>query len=563
MPFGLKNAGATYQRLVDKAFQKQIDRNLEVYVDDLVIKSHMEHEIIRDMEETFKTLKEINMTLNPKKCSFEIKEGTFMGYKVNTEGIMVCPDKVGAVLNLSYPKCLKDIQKLNGKLASLNRFLSKSVEKSLPFFKTLKKCTKKSDFQWTAEAKRQILADFIVERPEDDSLDTPMEAKEELSDPWTLFTNGSSCVDGSGAGLILTNPEGAEFTYALRFRFNATNNEAEYEALMASLRIAEQVGVKNLQANVDSRLVANQHARRNKICSSKSHTDRILLANNACGCKKINKGMSRLLGSPPRTTKPVAKIDSHHVPVPLYKWGIAGPFPEGPGKVKFLIVAMDYFTKWIKAKHVATINGNQVKKFVWDNIVYRFGLPGEIISDNRKQFRDNPFKDWCKKLCIRQCFATVKHPQANCLVERENRSLEEGIKARLEVRSKDWIKELPHVLLAHRTMIKSSNGDTPFSLMYKTKAVIPAKISMPAMRTMEVYMVQNDEALKINIDLLEERREQAVIREARARQKWKNITTLKSATQASNLGIICIKAMRPAMQKRARSLVLSGKDHIK
>ncbi|GKB80141.1 reverse transcriptase domain-containing protein, partial [Tanacetum coccineum] len=87
---------------------------------------------------------------------------------------------------------------------------------------------------------------------------------------------------------------------------------------------------------------------------------------------------------------------------PFYKWGIdiAGPFPEGPKKVKFLIVAIDYFTKWIEAKPVATITGSQIKKFMWDNIVCRFGLPGEIISDNGKQFQANPFKDWCEKLCI-------------------------------------------------------------------------------------------------------------------------------------------------------------------
>ncbi|GKC32406.1 reverse transcriptase domain-containing protein [Tanacetum coccineum] len=106
--------------------------------------------------------------------------------------------------------------------------------------------------------KGQILAYFIMERPEDDPLDTPMEAEEELPDPWTLFTDRSSCVDGFGAGLILTNPERAEFIYDLRFRFNATNNKAEYEALIAGLRITEQMGIKNLQANVDSRLVANQ-----------------------------------------------------------------------------------------------------------------------------------------------------------------------------------------------------------------------------------------------------------------------------------------------------------------
>ncbi|GJY87178.1 reverse transcriptase domain-containing protein [Tanacetum coccineum] len=106
--------------------------------------------------------------------------------------------------------------------------------------------------------KGQILADFIVERPEDDVSDTPMEEREELPDPWVLFTDGSSCIDGSEAGLIITNPEGMEFTYALRFRFNATNNEAEYEALIAGLCIARQMGVQNLQENVDSNLVANQ-----------------------------------------------------------------------------------------------------------------------------------------------------------------------------------------------------------------------------------------------------------------------------------------------------------------
>ncbi|GKE10595.1 reverse transcriptase domain-containing protein, partial [Tanacetum coccineum] len=125
---------------------------------------------------------------------------------------------------------------------------------------------------------------------------------------------------------------------------------------------------------------------------------------------------------------------------------IAEPFPEGPGKVKFLIVAIDRFTKWIKAKPVATITDNQIKKFVWDNIVCRFGLLGEIISDNGKQFQDNPFKDWCEKLCIRQHFASIKHSQTNILVERENYSLEEGIKARLDARSKNWMEELPHVL---------------------------------------------------------------------------------------------------------------------
>ncbi|GKD03641.1 hypothetical protein Tco_1178615 [Tanacetum coccineum] len=141
MPFDLKNDGATYQRLVDKAFQKQIGRNLEVYVDDL--------------------------------------EGMFLGYKVNADGLKVCPDKADAVLSFPSPRCLNDVQKLNGKLASLNRFLSKSAEKSLPFFKTLKKCTKKGDFQWTREAEVSFkqMKKLIAELP---MLTAPKEKEEPI-----------------------------------------------------------------------------------------------------------------------------------------------------------------------------------------------------------------------------------------------------------------------------------------------------------------------------------------------------------------------------------------------
>jgi transposase InsO family protein len=80
---------------------------------------------------------------------------------------------------------------------------------------------------------------------------------------------------------------------------------------------------------------------------------------------------------------------------------------------RFLIVAIDYFTKWTEAKPLATITGQQVKRFVWENIVCRFGLPHEIVSDNGKQFADNPFKTWCEQLKITQIFTFVAHPQAN------------------------------------------------------------------------------------------------------------------------------------------------------
>nr|GEY86447.1 reverse transcriptase domain-containing protein [Tanacetum cinerariifolium] len=197
----------------------------------------------------------------------------------------------------------------------------------------------------------------------------------------------------------------------------------------------------------------------------------------------------------PVTRHPQQPLTPITAPWPFYKWGIdiAGPFPKGPGKVKFLIVAMDYFTKCIEAKAVATITGGQ--------------------------FADNPFKDWCDKLNITHRFASVKHPQSNGLVERVNRSLGEGIKARLREGNKNWVAELPHVLWAHRTMIKTSHDDTPFSLTYGTEAVIPAEIEMPTYRTTVVDVVNNDEELLLNLDLLEEHRELVAMSEAKSKSK--------------------------------------------
>nr|GFC55664.1 reverse transcriptase domain-containing protein [Tanacetum cinerariifolium] len=125
------------------------------------------------------------------------------------------------------------------------------------------------------------------------------------------------------------------------------------------------------------------------------------------------------------------------------------------------------------------------------------------------------------KLNITQHFASVKHPQTNGLVEHANRSLCKGIKACLDKHKGRWVEELSHVLWAHRTTIKVSTGDTPFSLVYGTEAVISAEIGMPTIRTAEVNVATNDDERRINLDPLKERRERAAICEAKAKSKMK------------------------------------------
>ncbi|GJW09112.1 reverse transcriptase domain-containing protein [Tanacetum coccineum] len=140
--------------------------------------------------------------------------------------------------------------------------------------------------------------------------------------------------------------------------------------------------------------------------------------------------------------------------------------------------------------------------------------------DNGTNFIHDHFKSWCKKLNITQINTAVAHPQANGLVERANRSLMEGIKTRLGRERKCWVDELPNVLWAHRTSLKTSNRETPCNLTFESEAVITAEIGMPTHRTMMIKEGdENEEEMRLNLNLLTERREAGAIREARYKMK--------------------------------------------
>ena len=149
MPFGLKNAGATYQRLMNKMFTHQLERNVQVYVDDMLVKSMRENDHLNDLQKTFNTLRSYNMKLNPSKCVFGVTAGKFLGFMVSQRGIEVNPEKVRAILEIESPRTVKAVQSLNGKVAALNRFVLKATDKCLPFFQVLKK-----SFEWTDECQK-------------------------------------------------------------------------------------------------------------------------------------------------------------------------------------------------------------------------------------------------------------------------------------------------------------------------------------------------------------------------------------------------------------------------
>ena len=375
MPFGLKNAGVTYQRLVNRMFQKQIGATMEVYIDDMLVKSTAAGLHITHLSEMFQILRDYNMKLNPAKCAFGVSAGKFLGFIVNHRGIEANPDKIKALLDMPSPTGIIEVQRLTGKIAALSRFVSRASDKCQPFFQVLKKafqwdekCEEAfvalktylssppilvsptegelltlylavSDFstsavlvrdkervqhpvyycsralrgaeerypkmeklilalviaarklrpyfqahtievlteypmkqvlhkpevsgrlmKWAIELsefdirykpktaiKGQVIADFVMEF-------TPVQLAEpaQLRDDlpiWKLSVDGASNAQGSGAGLILTSPEGIDIEYALRFGFHASNNEAEYEAVIAGLNLAHSLEVDQLEVH--------------------------------------------------------------------------------------------------------------------------------------------------------------------------------------------------------------------------------------------------------------------------------------------------------------------------
>jgi hypothetical protein len=155
MTFGLKNAGATYQKAIQKSLASQIGKNVEAYVDDVVVKTTIEDQLIADLTETFANLREFKWKLNPTKCVFGVPSGLLLGFMVGHRGIEANPAKVFAIRKMAKPSNKKDVMKLTGMMAALGRFISKLGEKGLPFFKLLKKANK---FVWDDEAQKAFEA---------------------------------------------------------------------------------------------------------------------------------------------------------------------------------------------------------------------------------------------------------------------------------------------------------------------------------------------------------------------------------------------------------------------
>ncbi|GFZ19785.1 hypothetical protein Acr_28g0004900 [Actinidia rufa] len=200
--------------------------------------------------------------------------------------------------------------------------------------------------------------------------------------------------------------------------------------------------------------------------------------------------------------------------VALHAEGCAGVLPRAPGNKRFLLAATNYFTKWVEAELLAQIRETDVIRFIRGNILSKFSIPQAFVSDNGTQFVRSKVRGLLEQLKIEFYNSTPSYPQCNSQAEATNKTIMNRIKKRLEKAKGRWVDELANVLWAYRTTPQKETNETPYSLAFGFKAVIPLEVSLPTIWIEAYNTSHNNEVLARDLDLAEERRENALIRMA-------------------------------------------------
>ena len=168
------------------------------------------------------------------------------------------------------------------------------------------------------------------------------------------------------------------------------------------------------------------------------------------------------------------------------------------------MVGIDYFTIWVETEPLANIKDVDAKRFLWKNIVTRFGIPRTLISNNRLQFDRKAFRRYCCDLGITSRYSTPAYPQGNGQAEAIDKVIVSGLKKRLDNAKGKWVEELPHVLWTYQTTSRRSTREIHFSMTYETEAVIPLETEFPTLRTSSFIPSNNNDLLGKRLDLIEE-----------------------------------------------------------
>nr|ABA95996.1 retrotransposon protein, putative, unclassified [Oryza sativa Japonica Group] len=628
MTFGLKSAGATYQRAMNYIYQDLIGWLVEVYIDDVVVKSKEVEDHIADLRKVFERTRKYGLKMNPTKCAFGVLAGQFFGFLVHERGIEVTQRSVNAIKKIQPPENKTELQEMIGKINFVRRFIS-NLSGRLRHYLLSNECTvickadvvrymlsapilkgrvgkwifSLTEFDLRYESpkaiKGQAIADFIVEH-HDDSIGLV-----EIV-PWTLFFDGSVCTNGCGIGLVIISARGACFEFAYTIKPYATNNQAEYEAVLKGLQLLKEVEADTIEIMGDSLLVISQLAGEyeckndtlmvyNEKCLELMKEFRLVtlkhvsreqnleandLAQGASGYKPMIKDVKveiatmsaddwrydvhQYLNNPSQSASrklrykalkytllddelyyraidgvllkclsadqaKVAIGEVHegicgtHQSAHKMKWllwraggwgidmiGMINP-PSSKGH-KFILVVTDYFTKWVEAIPLKKVDSGDAIQFVQEHIIYRFGLPQTITTDQGSIFVSDEFVQFADSVGIKLLNSSPYYAQANGQAEASNKSLIKLIKRKISDYPRQWHTWLDETLWSYWMACHGSIQVPPYKLVYGNEAVLPWEVRISSRRT----ELQNDLTADEYYNLMADEREDLVQSRLRA-----------------------------------------------
>ncbi|XP_060178190.1 uncharacterized protein LOC132608130 [Lycium barbarum] len=772
MPFGLKNAGATYQRAMQNIFDNMLHKNVECYVDDLVVKSRKKSDHLQELRMVFDLLRRHQLKMNPLKCAFGVTSGKFLGFVVRHRGIEIDQAKVDSIMKMAEPRNIHELKSLQGKLAYLRRFISNIAGKCQPFSRLMKKG---APFEWDQACanafesiktyltkppvlaapvpgkplilyisaqessvgallaqenskgkenalyylstmmtpnelkyspieklclalvfsiqkmkhyfqahvvcliskanpikfvmskpvlsdrlarwylqfqqfeivyvsqkavKGQALADFLADHPIPDDWELTDELPDEdemvieIQQPWKMYFDGAAHREGAGAGVIFVTSQEEVLPYSFTLAQCCSNNVAEYQALILGLEMAVDMKQLHLQVFGDSELVINQllgtyevkkpelrpyhhyaqkligwlgnvtlqHVPRKEnkkvdalaalastltlpdqaqiticqkwivppeddedeesklellvaiteaekvdwrqtmidyLCYSilpedpkrkteiRRRAPRFLYYKDTLYRRLFEGVLLRCLGEEEATQ---AMQEAHsgvcgshqsrsklhfHIKRVGYYWptmvkdcldyarNVVGPLLKDFGSHLYILAATDYFSKWAEAVALKEVKKENVANFIRVNIIYRFGIPSYIITDNGKSFSNKLMTKICELFGFKQRNSSMYYAAANGLAEAFNKTLCNLLKKVVSKSKRDWHDRMEEALWAYRTTHRTPTQATPYSLVYGAEAVLPLERQIPSLRLAIQEGLTEEENAHLRLEELE------------------------------------------------------------
>ncbi|RVX01340.1 Transposon Ty3-I Gag-Pol polyprotein [Vitis vinifera] len=542
MSFGLKNAGATYQRAVTTLFHDMMHRDVEVYVGNMIVKSQDRPDHLTALERFFERIRQFRLRLNPKKCTFGVTSGKLLGYMVNERGIKVDPDKIKAILDMPAPRIEREVRGFLGRLQYISRFLARLTDICEPIFRLLRKS---QPTIWDDQCQRAFerIREYLLSPPvlapptpevhqrehcrgspsslpvsdgraiDDDFPDEDVAVVTSLSG-WRMYFDGAANHSGYGIGVLLISPHGLYLGIRTALELGIRQIEVFGDSNLVLRQIQGKWKTRNVKlrpyhaylkllvGRFDDLIYTHLPRAQNQFADALATlasmidipTDEIIETVShrlvICGKTLYRRSADEMLllyldrASANRVIREVhARVCRPHMGGHMlarkimrigYFWltmeidcfqfvqrcpecQIHGDLihisPKSSSGHEFILVAIDYFTKWVEAASYARLTSSGVASFI----------------------RSSAYR-----------------PQTNGAVETVNKNIKRILRRMIKT-SRDWFEKLPFALWAYRTSFHTSTGATPYSLVYNMEVVLPVEIELGSLRVaLEQQMLEAD-----------------------------------------------------------------------